>query len=466
MRILHILDRLSGAGPTRAIISLAKCQRHLGMEHQHHIAALSRECYPPALLMAARAGIPVSRQPDPQELRDQISNADIVQVSFWNSPTLNTFLRAEWPAARVLLWLKVLGTEPPQVVTPDLIGFGDLTAATSALTLDLPGMESVRARMRWIPSRFDIDRVRDCVARPHEGFCITYIGTTSFGKLHPSFIAMSMSARIPNSRFLVCGAGGDETLRRQAAEAGAADRLVFRGFVEDVRGILEISDVFGYPLCENSSATSEIALQEAMYAGVAPVVFPHAGVKELVRNGNTGLVVTSETEYTQALEYLYYHPEERERLGRNAHEFALANFLQDGPAREMDSIYRDLMTCPKRERRWPDAEGAIRPADRFAAAMGSAAPQFHASLEGSDPEAERSIARSSMLLASGEGGIFQFRNAYPDDPFLRFWTGLALLGQNRFSAAQRELQAAAELGITPERLQPWMAVARAEVCDW
>lgn len=39
-------------------------------------------------------------------------------------------------------------------------------------------------------------------------------------------------------------------------------------------------------------------------------------------NNYTGLVAQSESEYTQAIEYLYHHPEERLRLGRNAKEYA------------------------------------------------------------------------------------------------------------------------------------------------
>ncbi len=462
MRILHILERLSGAGPTRSLISLAKCQRQLGMGHEHRVVTLARECYAPALIMAARAGIQVSRQPGPSALLEEIATADIVQVCFWNNPALNTFLRMEWPAVRLLLWLKVLGGAPPQVVTPDLVGFADLTAATSAQTLNLPGMEPVRSRMRSVPARLEVERLHGCVAKSHEGFCITYIGTTNFSKMHPSFVAMSTGAKIPDARFIVCGAGGDEVLRRQAEESGAAEQFIFRGFVEDIKSVLETTDVFGYPLCEGTSATSEVALQEAMYAGVAPVVFPHAGVKDMVRSGETGLVVSSEAEYTQALEYLFHHPVERERLGSNARAYAQTHFLQEAPAREMDAIYRELMASPKRERGWPDAHKTASPADRFASAMGSAAPQFQASLQGPDPEAERSITCSSMLLASGEGGIFHFRNAYPNDPYLRFWAGLALLGQGRFSAACREMQAAAGLGIGPERMKPWLAAAVSE----
>jgi glycosyltransferase involved in cell wall biosynthesis len=456
MRILHLIERLTGAGPTRGLVSLAKHQRQLGMRHRHSVVTLERESYPLALVMAAQAGIEISRQPDPAALRERISDADIVQFSFWNNPALYRLLRSEWPASRLLLRLHVLGESAPQVVTPDLVDLADFAVATSPRTLNLPELGRLRPKMQYVLAALDTDRLLDFAARPHEGFQVAYIGTTTFAKMHSGFVSMSGSAQIPGVRFVVCGAGGNDVLQRQAEQLGVASRFWFRGFVEDVKSVLETADVFGYPLCHDTSAASETSLQEAMYAGVPPVVFPHAGVRDLVRHQETGLVVKSELEYTQALEYLFRNPSERERLGRNARAFAQAHFLPDTLAREMDAIYRKMMESPKRERQWSDAQRAPSPAGQFIAALGTAAPQFRASMDGQDPEADDQIAHSSAQLASGEGGIFQYRNAYPDDPYLRFWAGLALLGRQRFTAACAEMQAAIQLGLSPARVEPYL----------
>lgn len=462
MKILHILERLSGAGPTRSLIALVKCQRQLGFGHKHCVVTLAKECFPPAILMAARAGMEVLRQPDAAVLRERMAAADIVQVSYWNCPSLQQFLRTEWTATRLLLWLKVLGATPPQVVTPDLLNFADFAAASSPQTLNLPGLESARSRMGCVLSSLDPERLQDCAPKPHAGFRITYIGTTNFAKLHPAFVSMSARVKIPDVCFVVCGTGGDEALRQQARESGVAERFSFRGFVDDIKPVLETTDVFGYPLSEGTSATSELALQEAMYARVPPVVFPQAGVKDLVRNGVTGLVVSSEAEYVQGLEYLFHHPADRERLGSNARAYAQTRFVPDASAQEMDAIYRRMMDLPKRERRWPDTDLALSAGGQFAALLSDAAPQFRASFAGKDLDAESRIAHSPIGLVSGEGGILHFRNAYPSDAYLRFWAGLALLGQGRFSAASREMQAATELGLSDERVGPWLATAQSE----
>jgi hypothetical protein len=59
-------------------------------------------------------------------------------------------------------------------------------------------------------------------------------------------------------------------------------------------------------------------------------------------------------------------------------------------------------------------------------------------MEADDPDAQQRIAASSFPLARGEGGLFQFSNAHPDDPWLRYWVALLLAAQGRDEPAARE----------------------------
>src|SRR5262249_40502507 len=135
---------------------------------------------------------------------------------------------------------------------------------------------------------------------------------------------MSAAVDLPEVRFVVCGGNQrqEELLRREAERYGAAERFELLGFVELLKPVLERLGVFGYPLCTDTYATSEQSLQEAMYAGLPSVVFPHGGLGYLVEHEQTGLVVRTPAEYTAALERLGRRPAERERLGRNAREYA------------------------------------------------------------------------------------------------------------------------------------------------
>ena len=83
--------------------------------------------------------------------------------------------------------------------------------------------------------------------------------------------------------------------------------------------------------------------------------------------------------------------------------------------------------------------------------LGEAGGPFLRSMEAADRDAERRIASSTFLLAQGEGGLFQFRNAHPDDPWLRYWVALVLLSQGRGEAAGREHAEALKLGLPASR---------------
>ena len=64
-------------------------------------------------------------------------------------------------------------------------------------------------------------------------------------------------------------------------------------------------------------------------------------------------------------------------------------------------------------------------------------------------EADAAIARSSAVLARGEGGNNHYRNTYPDDPHFRLWSGLVARHAGDTETAALEFAAAAELGVAP-----------------
>jgi hypothetical protein len=348
------------------------------------------------------------------------------------------------------------------VLTRELIAFCDAIVATSPRTPELPVWRANQPAVgRMILSNADFDRLNGFSPRTHNGFNVGYIGTVSFAKMHPQFVAMSAATGIPDARFIVCGAGDTAPLRAQARTLGAEGQFEFRGYVENVREALEEFDVFGYPLCEDTYATGEKALQEAMWVGVPPVVLPHGGIRYLVQHGETGLVAQSASEYTQCIVRLYRHPEERARLGANAREYARQTFQPIHAAEQFVELFDVLMRQPKRKRHWPD--WGDRPAEWLVRAYGDQGAPFARSLHGGPAapveEAETQIAAASPLLFGGEGGIVLYRNRYPQDPHLRLWTGLCLRRHGDQARAEIELRAAVELGLARERVTKYLEAA-------
>jgi len=449
MKIVHIIERFSSAGPERAIIAAAKYAAQLGLAQEHLVCTLEKTGSPVAVVMARQAGAQVLLGPDPARRSELLAQADIVLVHFWNNPALCEFLRTPLPPLRLAVWLTIFGSHPPQVIPRPLLDFADVVAVTTPGTLRLPELAGRAAATPVILAPADFARLEGCTPQPHAGFNVGLIGgSLDAAKLHPDFVAMSAAVDIPDVRFIVCGGGSDQ-LRRQVEALGAANRFDFRGYVEDIRSVLAVCDVFGYPLNPQTYATSEKALQEAMWVGVPPVVFPHAGVRYLVEDGATGLVVANEAAYIAAIEWLYHHPEERSRLGRTAREYARRTFAPQRAVGQLADLFAGLMTRPKRLRTWPNDSDT--PAAWFIAALGDHAGPFAVSYAGgSGPArdaAEAEIAAASDPLLHSEGGIVHYRNHWPADPYLRYWTGLALAQRGESDRAADEFRAAGAYGL-------------------
>ncbi len=443
-RVLHVTPCLSRGGAGRALLGAAELAAAAdGSEHR--VASLT-----PAL--AGAEGLELLDAPSPARLREALAVADIVQLHFWNTPELYELLEARLPAMRLLVWSAVGGERPPQVLLPELVGLADRTVSQTAL-----GDVEVIAPAHAGGLEREIPRVA------HAGFAVGYVGTVDPVKLHPGFMDMSARVDVPGIRFVVCGGGdGFGAIDARARELGVAERFDLRGWTDDVPGVLAALDVFGYPLCEDNYSAGELVLQEAMAAGVPPVVLPYGGAARMVRDGETGLVAADPAEYTRAIERLHGDPALRRRLGRAAREHALKEWDPAGLGRRWASVYGELMAAPKRERAplWSgEPEAAYPGAARFVRGLGGRAPQFAESVAaaraGEPSGREDEIAASSAALAgAATGGVLHYRRHHPRDALLRLWAGLVLAGQGRRALAAGELASALRLGLPRPLVAP------------
>lgn len=403
----------------------------------------------------------VLRAPSPDKLEEEIREADIVEVQFWNSPPIYQRLRGHWPPARLLVRCHVLGLYPPQVLTRQVVEFADACAVSSPATLERSDFQETPT-FRSILSPADMTRVEKWTAPlEHEGVRVGYVGTVNFAKLHPRFVEMCRRISPPDIRFVVYGTV-DQAVREQIEESGDS-RFELKGYQEQIGPEFAAMDVFGYPLGEKAYATSEKSLQEAMYVGVPPVVLDHPSLRHLVVQNQTGLIAAGLDEYVDAVEYLYRRPEERIRLGKGAREKARSEFRPELSALRFDDLYREMMKRPKRSRRWTGVGFEGSGADQFIESLGDAGGDFEVSRDSSDTQsrrlAEERIKNAPIHLSNGEGGIMHYRNAFSDDPWLRFWSGLVLLGQDRVAESREEFQAAALGGLESGRCEAYLQTA-------
>ena len=401
----------------------------------------------PAIVRQAReAGMEVIEAPSDDLLWAEMEAAEIVQVHFWNSPELLEVLYGPLPPSRVLLWCHIGGATAPQLLTADAVARADLVIGVTPLTTRLEHLGGAGASA-VIPGALDPHRLAQRPRVRSEGFTVGYLGTVSPVKMHPDFVALSSAVDVPGVRFVVCGAGnGFDAIAREADLLGTRERFDLRGFVEDVGSVLRQLDVFGYPLQEDNYSGMDVALAEAMYCGVPPVVLPHGGTALAVVDGESGIVARDGREYVTAVENLAHDPDLRARLAEGARSHAEATFSPDATRKMWHTAYEELMTHPKHARAeaaWP-ASGAAR----FLAGLGG----FTA---GRDPD--HALAEAPVTMIESDGGVLDYRRRYPDDPDLRLWSGLGLLRQGRHVPAAGELAAAVRLGCDPERAAPYLA---------
>lgn len=488
IEVLHLIEGLSLGGGARAVLASAKYSARLG-DFRHKVISLL-PADPKATKIAQQADVTVYSAPSREVTLEALSQADIVQIDWWNSPILNEILYSELPPIRLVIWFHVGGDSPLQVITSELVDLSDLAIAACPYSYSLPVFRKLpkevrgqKVRMIYAPA--DFERLRTVKQIPHSTFNVGYIGTLDFVKLHPMYATMSAAVSIPDVRFIVCGDsyfGDDECLFQQVELLNRSPLFDFRGYVDDIQSVLGLFDVYGYPLCENTYAAAELNLQEVMFAGVPPVVFPHGGVKDLIVNGETGLIVHNKLEYSEAVEHLYHNPRERYRLGRNASLYARQVFGGENTARDLNRVYESVMSSPKlpRARGIKHEEGdsssvalqcrEISGAELFTRFTGDYREAFRKSLVGHNVEevmtAEQTIATSAsvrIMRSAGYGSVMHYRDHYPDDGYLQLWVGLQLQYRKQFEAALSAFQAAIDLGCDHWRVY-WYAAQAAERC--
>jgi glycosyltransferase involved in cell wall biosynthesis len=103
--------------------------------------------------------------------------------------------------------------------------------------------------------------------------------------------SVSVLAEFPDARFDIIGDGTErQRVEAYARARGVAQAFTFHGHCEDVPSRLAAADVFVLP---SRSEAFPNAVLEAMAAGLPVVASAVGGILEVVRHGDTGLLVRS-----------------------------------------------------------------------------------------------------------------------------------------------------------------------------
>lgn len=177
---------------------------------------------------------------------------------------------------------------------------------------------------------------------PHDAPVMAVIG--ALGPEKRVGDAILAVAALPGAHLLVAGDGPDRTALEQYAADRAPERVHFAGMLPGPADALAAADVVVLP-----SRTEGMpgVLIEAGLSGVAAVATDVGAVAQIVRDGETGLLVRpgDVSGLTAALRRAL---SQRERLGRSARRHCLASFEIGAVAARWEVLATSLGTMPGR----------------------------------------------------------------------------------------------------------------------
>jgi glycosyltransferase involved in cell wall biosynthesis len=155
--------------------------------------------------------------------------------------------------------------------------------------------------------------------------------------------AERLASRFPETEFVLVGDGPYRAdLERMAEKLGIAHRVKFLGERHDMQEVLATLDIS--VVASNSESLSNV-IMESMAAGKPVIATRVGGNAELVREGETGLLIPRQDvdALVNALEKLLTEPRSRQQMGQRAHMLARRDFCLDRVSSQYEQLYASLL---------------------------------------------------------------------------------------------------------------------------
>lgn len=452
--VLHLTPNLSG-GLGRVLFSTLNFFSTNNMLYNHEIIIFEKNYFKKNPLINKRfskfkKNIHVNKSN--QFIKNKIIKSDIIQLEYWNHPLIYKFLsQFVMPKSRLIICSHINGFFRPQILNKNVVKYSDYflgTTKASKNNIIFKENKFLRKKLKFISFPVDFDRLEEIKTKKHKGFNLTYIGSLDYSKLHNNFLKISSSIKIPNLNIVICGTGSDHNLMINQSLQYNNTRFKFIGFKENIKSVLEKTDIFGYPLNKYHFGSGEQVLIEAMYSKIPVVAFANPAEREIIKNGVTGFLAKNEKEYIKIIESLFRKKKVIKKIGNNAHEHVLKNLSPSINYKKLQSIYDLIMKNKKRKRFF---QSNILKKRKINKLKNLGAELFLESLSDKNYEFKKSfynngkkvIKKINKMIENSEieltvptkGSLFQYLYFFPKDKYLNFWAGL--IKKNQFQLNNR-----------------------------
>jgi glycosyltransferase involved in cell wall biosynthesis len=418
--VLHITPHLGG-GVGKALSGLilqsiqeSSCVRHV-------VACLEEPVKDQFFDKIRCAGCEVIIGPGKAELDQLISTVDIVQLEWWNHPaTIECLTSLALQPIRLVIWCHVSGLHNP-IIPGKLIEASHRFLFTSPCSFNAKEvanlLKRLQRKMAVVSSGSGFEELPNITDNESKVLSVGYFGSLNFAKLHPKYVDFLSAVTIPNFKVRLIGdLLNKETLEKQCRDAGRIGMLDFRGYSEEVVRELSTINVLAYLLNPQHYGTAENALLEAMSMGIVPIVLNNSAELHIVEHERTGLIVHSESEFAEAIEWLSNNPKERLHIGRRAALTIRDRFSFQNMNALFCNHYEEVNIETKRIIQFSNIFG-VSPAEWFISC------QRNSEIFQSDGTILfKSGKRPSFdLYEKTKGSVFHFNQYYPESFLLKSW---------------------------------------------
>ena len=144
-----------------------------------------------------------------------------------------------------------------------------------------------------------------------------------------------------NLYYIICGVGEElQNDKDLAKQLGVDDRVLFLGYRQDIKDLLNVADIFLFPSIREGLGMAPI---EAMSAGLPIIASDIRGVHEYAKNRYNSILLnpTDVKGFARAIRQLCYNEALRNELGENAKK-SVEKFDIENSMKVLTTIFRKL----------------------------------------------------------------------------------------------------------------------------
>ena len=132
------------------------------------------------------------------------------------------------------------------------------------------------------------------------------------------------------------------TIRRETRHLGVEQKVIFAGMRRDIPECLSLMDIYVQPSRFENVPNSVL---EAMAAALPVVATNVGGVREIVKDGETGIMVEVDDErgLVQSIDFLIQHPDKGREMGELGRKRAISLFSLEKMVSEYEKLYDRIM---------------------------------------------------------------------------------------------------------------------------